>query len=58
MERAIRARGGVVELTIYGEQGHDSANTANAADEDARVLQFLNRYVRDAREPAGRLTSQ
>jgi dipeptidyl aminopeptidase/acylaminoacyl peptidase len=49
MERAIRAHGGVVELTIYDEQGHGIASTANAADEDTRVLRFLNRYVRDAR---------
>jgi dipeptidyl aminopeptidase/acylaminoacyl peptidase len=54
IERAIRARGGVVELTIYEEQGHGIASTATAIDENTRVLQFLNRYVRDVREPMGR----
>jgi dipeptidyl aminopeptidase/acylaminoacyl peptidase len=47
MERAVRAHGGVVELTIYDEQGHGIASTANAADENTRVLAFLNRHVRD-----------
>jgi dipeptidyl aminopeptidase/acylaminoacyl peptidase len=52
MERAIRDRGGVVELTIYGDQGHDVASTENAVDEATRVLRFLNRYVRDSRTTA------
>ena len=49
MERAIRAHGGVVELTIYGEQGHGAGSTANAEDEHTRVLGFLNRHVRDVK---------
>jgi dipeptidyl aminopeptidase/acylaminoacyl peptidase len=55
MEQAIRTHGGTVELTVFGEQGHGSADIATYEDEDTRVLRFLNRYVRDvrlaAREP-------
>ena len=47
MERAIRAKGGVVELTVYGDEGHGASTTDAYADENTRVLNFLNKHVRD-----------
>jgi dipeptidyl aminopeptidase/acylaminoacyl peptidase len=47
MERVIRSRGGIVELTIYGEQGHRAIETEDYADENTRVVEFINKHVRD-----------
>lgn len=47
MERRIKARGVHVELTIYGEQGHGTVDTESYVDENTRVVNFMNKHVRD-----------
>jgi dipeptidyl aminopeptidase/acylaminoacyl peptidase len=46
MQRAIQARGGHVELKIFGEQGHGPEQTDAFIDEDTMVLEFLDEHLR------------
>lgn len=46
MERAIRSNGGLVALTVFGEQGHGAQQTNVYTDENQMVLDFLNEHLR------------
>src|SRR5262249_5266482 len=46
MERAIRARGGIVDLKIFGEQGHGTGATDAYTDENSLVVQFFDKSLR------------
>jgi hypothetical protein len=47
MERALRGKGGIVEITTYDRQGRGPIETTAYAEESSRVVRFLDRYVRD-----------
>jgi acetyl esterase/lipase len=47
MERTIRGKGGIVELTFHDDQAHGAVQTAAYAEENARIVRFMDRHVRD-----------
>lgn len=50
MERAIRMRGGHVELKIFDEQGHGPEQVDAFIDEDTMVIRFLDEHLRATAE--------
>ncbi|HVX91226.1 MAG TPA: S9 family peptidase [Candidatus Paceibacterota bacterium] len=46
MARAIRSRGGIVDLRIFGEQGHGAQDVDAYTDENALVVSFFDQHLR------------
>lgn len=51
MYSAITARGGTAELLIYEDEGHGIAKLKNRLDAYPKIVQFLDKYVKNKNSP-------
>jgi dipeptidyl aminopeptidase/acylaminoacyl peptidase len=47
MADAVRSKGGLVEVKIYENEGHEFARRENEVDAQKRVAEFLAEHVRN-----------